>query len=350
MKNLLFAFVAGAICGVAGFALVRDDLPDTNTESSDASAPLVSEAAKEKDALQQQVKRLQAELVEVKGATSEEETEPEVAAKTPLARIGDGINMEAFRQRMEEQQKKRQARAVEAKLASLKARLNLTAEQAEAARELIELQEADKNKGMFKMINSAIDGDGNEIIQALASSDDGEFDFDSEFRNILDEGQVAAYDDYRAQRMLDRIESQANTRLGRLQELVDLTPEQKDQAFEVFAEIAREEVAANPDGNTAHQIFNMTTHMERQRRQREAMSEILSEEQMAVYADAGMGTNVVSTVQLDFDDSTSESALMGAGAGAVLGGITIEATEAPLMIFGTDDNAGGGSVDSPPEE
>lgn len=99
--------------------------------------------------------------------------------------------------------------------------------------------------------------------------------------------QQEEYHVFRAEEKANVLEAAANQELSRLQSMVTLSPEQKDQAFAAFSDIASRESSLpvlDPDREApAIRETEKTRWAERQ----EALNAILTPEQMALYQQAG---------------------------------------------------------------
>jgi DNA-binding MarR family transcriptional regulator len=99
--------------------------------------------------------------------------------------------------------------------------------------------------------------------------------------------QQKEYEAFRAEERANVLEAVANRELSRLQSMTTLSPEQKDQAFAVFSEIASRE-ATLPVLDPAKEAEAIReAEKARWAARQEALSAILTPEQMAVYQQAG---------------------------------------------------------------
>ncbi|MEM9478603.1 MAG: hypothetical protein AAGA58_02960 [Verrucomicrobiota bacterium] len=101
---------------------------------------------------------------------------------------------------------------------------------------------------------------------------------------FLNDEQMLTYEEYKKRKEVDRIERNANEELTQLQMVVSLTDEQKDAAFNIFADFATRETPESymnlPPGNEA-EAFNQDYLAPRV----EAMEDILTPDQLQIYTD-----------------------------------------------------------------
>jgi RNA polymerase sigma factor (sigma-70 family) len=99
--------------------------------------------------------------------------------------------------------------------------------------------------------------------------------------------QQKEYESFRAEEKANALEAVANRELSRLQSMTTLSPEQKDQAFAAFSEIAAREsnLPVLDPGKDADAIMEAVEA--RWAARQEALSAILTPEQMAIYQQAG---------------------------------------------------------------
>lgn len=99
--------------------------------------------------------------------------------------------------------------------------------------------------------------------------------------------QQKEYESFRAEEKSNALEAVANRELSHLQSMTNLSPEQKDQAFAAFSEIASREfnLPVLEPGKDAEAIKEAVSA--RWAARQEALREILTPEQMAIYQQAG---------------------------------------------------------------
>ena len=99
--------------------------------------------------------------------------------------------------------------------------------------------------------------------------------------------QQKEYESFRAEEKANAAEAVANRELSRLQSMTTLSPEQKDQAFAAFSEIAsRESMQDLPEPGGKSDVMKDALETRWAARQ-EALGAILTPEQMAIYQQAG---------------------------------------------------------------
>lgn len=288
MKSHLLTFAVGVFLGAAAVMIVVNSGNRGRGEGPAAKAadrrPLTTPGDS------------RAERPASPGSTSsvrmESKSERVVAAgekKRSVVRGADKADIAKIRRQMLEAEKERSAKRVNAKLASLVARLGLDAAQEEQVRALLERQEESTGR-LSHLIKLAIDGAGGEAgnlsAVAVGHGATGELDFDAELRDLLDADQLVAYEGFRDEQRANEVEIRANQELTRMQRMLDLTWWQKDRAFEVLARLAEEDLAAAGD-EPGKPRFNHARYREQQQRRQDAMAEILSPEQLELYAAGG---------------------------------------------------------------
>lgn len=324
MKAYLLAFVTGAACGALGMFLAKHDPaqtsnPDPNEGNSLSIHP---------DRDQQKIAALEAKIAELEAGNPQlvakaNTTGNRAKSKSPRVKIvGDGepkFDVAEMRKQMKKAEQERSGKRVAAKLASLTRELGLSDEQAEKVRALIEKQEAGRMDGLSRMLEFATTAtEGGDAVPEQAGADEPDpdaFDFDTELLALLDEDQRGAYQSYVDAQNENYIEASANRQLAQLQTSVpDLSKEQKDQAFDEFARIAREETEAS--GEPAESRGIDVQHLIRQREaEKAAMAKILTPEQLEVYESTSMRSITIGT---------------SPGASIITSEITIDAGGAPV--------------------
>ena len=160
------------------------------------------------------------------------------------------------------------------KLAVLRKRLSLTPEQETTIAKALEW-----GKPKMKIIPP-------DVIVTKATPEDQK-KMEDTITASLTADQQKEYESFRAEEKANALEAVANRELSRLQSMTNLSPEQKDQAFAAFSEIASREsnlpVLEPGKDAEALQEARATRWADRQ----EALSAILTPEQMAIYQQAG---------------------------------------------------------------
>ena len=286
--------------GVAGFALGWVLRPHSSSAPPEASVAQLEAALQSKTS---QLERLTKPAIKPPGAAETGPSEPPAAA----ARVAK-VKAEASSNRREDMQKQfleKQKLKTDERLAALRARLNLSDEQAAALREILE-----KNpQGPEAMIMSAMAGkevDKARLIVDFLRPGQKSAELTEKVAALLTPEQQEAYTAFRQEQRTNDIEIKTGKELARLQASLTLSPEQKDKAFAVLSAMAEQEydtpvspmagflaqqAKANGSGNK-----DLQEHLEEitaagdlvtQRRQQrvEAMREILAPEQVSLYED-----------------------------------------------------------------
>jgi RNA polymerase sigma factor (sigma-70 family) len=163
---------------------------------------------------------------------------------------------------------------VKEKLAALRKRLLLTPEQETKIAKALEYGQA-KTKVIdndTKIIRATVD-DKKKMEDAISAS--------------LTADQQKEYESFRAEEKANAMEAVANRELSRLQSMTTLSPEQKDQAFAAFSEIAsRESMEDLPEPGSNSDVTKDLLEA-RWAARLEALGAILTSEQMEIYQQAG---------------------------------------------------------------
>ncbi|MES2705833.1 MAG: sigma-70 family RNA polymerase sigma factor [Verrucomicrobiota bacterium] len=164
------------------------------------------------------------------------------------------------------------------KLAVLGKRLSLTPEQETAIAEALEYgQSGIKIAPPNVIVTKASPEEVKKMEDAINAS--------------LTAGQQKEYAAFREEEKANALEAVANRELSNLQSMTTLSQEQKDQAFAAFSEIASRESTLpvlEPGGEREAQAIQEAVEA-RWADRREALSAILTPEQMAIYQQAGSG-------------------------------------------------------------
>ncbi|MEZ5304853.1 MAG: hypothetical protein R3F11_30020 [Verrucomicrobiales bacterium] len=323
--KLLASFLFGAIAGAGLLFLIRDHLaPTPPPATAEASAP-----SDDLRAAQAQVARLTDEVARLQA---------EAAAAAEMAKAGGDQGEVAVVQRkegpkvakfetlgidqniQEQMQKARQRRIearVKARLATLTDRLGLSDEQAAKVRDILTAQYGGSGGSgdlAFDILGAVGDGDAGAIAGAVLGGGGSKADrnaaADAALAELLDPAQQEKYAAFQAEERANQIEARANEELARLQRQFTLSPDQKDRAFEIFANQATEDLdhpVSLADGDA---------YAARQQERHNALGEVLSEEQLASYRST---PRVITT----FDGFSGGGFLDGGGAASIV----IEATD-----------------------
>lgn len=122
-----------------------------------------------------------------------------------------------------------------------------------------------------------------EIVNDVLSAGGEKDTFDEDLAALLNEAQKEAYTGYQADQRANMAEARANQDLAALQSMFELNSDQKDQAFDAFAELARQDLEA-PD--PVDGILNTGRIIQQREKRITALEPILTDEQMAVYRDS----------------------------------------------------------------
>jgi Spy/CpxP family protein refolding chaperone len=313
---ILLTFIAGAAAGLFGGWL----LGRHNANSSSLADPEGKVAALEKE-----VAAKNEEIRKLGGGRTVTKAEKGPGA----AKSGDNAaakeSMALAEAKFKEQQKKRQEKMksametrlklkVDERLSVLKEKLGLSDEQAAAVRPLLEKNTSMTDMAMTMYMNSQMEGDltpeerkakSKEMFLNLMNPSQHEAELDKQLAAVLTPSQQEGYGALKAEQRANRVEVTANKELGRIQSLMTLTSEQKDQAFAILSRFATEEQAKpipplitlasmepggrksmeNEVGKETVEMIGALSEESKNRRQRrtEAMKAILTPEQFGIY-------------------------------------------------------------------
>jgi len=229
-----------------------------------------------------------------------------------------------WREKMRKGREERQKLKVDERLAALRGRLNLTAEQAEALRPLlarmlvsragidvmgIEPDETGKvewSVEKMKERQQKVQADRDAAEQEMLAS--------------LTPEQRQAYQQWKEEDRANKVEMRANQELAALQSQLTLSAEQKDKAFAAFSNLAAAE--GETDGGPLGDPANF---MKRREQRIAAMKEILTPEQQAVY-ERNAGTGLIN-VNIDGGDGLFIGGDVISGGGAAASVSTIISVE-----------------------
>ncbi|MES2709778.1 MAG: hypothetical protein V4726_24485 [Verrucomicrobiota bacterium] len=177
------------------------------------------------------------------------------------------------------------AQRIDARILALKTKLNLTPEQETAVRAAMDKGSADREA--LREAGDARRRNGGEETDKTRQADMAKFAAletaqEKAITDLMTEDQLAAYDQYKTEQKATQVESRANQQLNDLQGKLSLTDEQKDAAFQFYAD--QEQNGFDPgkiaaEGGDPRKYFE-----ERQKQTLEAMRQILTAEQYELYS------------------------------------------------------------------
>ncbi|MCP4847795.1 MAG: hypothetical protein GY899_07610 [Verrucomicrobiaceae bacterium] len=237
--------------------------------------------------LQEENRRLRKRIEALKDSPKVEANKPEIE----VAVIGEnslaGLDMENLRQQILERQQVQSEKKISLKLAALAEHLGLSNNQREEVRQLMVAKAAEKRKRFGRIFDiSGKKTNGNEALEIVSnalSAGGREDTFDDDLATLLDDEQKEAYADYQANQRANMAEARANQDLAALQSMFELDSKQKDQAFDAFAELARQDLEV-PD--SADGILNAGRIIKQREKRIAALEPILTAEQMEVYQES----------------------------------------------------------------
>ena len=182
------------------------------------------------------------------------------------------------------QQQAQAERKMNLRLESLKKHLNLREDQVAKVRRIMHAQSLSKSNDLSRLLdlsgNKTSGKDALAIVNNLLAPDKSNEAFNTDLASLLDEDQKNAYEEYLVTQRTNRVEAMANKDLAALQSMFELTDDQKDLAFNTFADLARQKLEPNRAESgilDAQQIF---TNREQKVT---ALKSILTSEQVEVY-------------------------------------------------------------------
>lgn len=187
--------------------------------------------------------------------------------------------------RGQEFRKLERTQRIEARILALKTKLNLTPQQEVAVRQAMEKGSADRDAlreaGMERRRSGQPEDDAARQVE-MAKFKAAEAAQEEAITSIMSEDQLAAYGDYKAEQKATEVESRANQQLNDLQNKMALSDDQKDAAFQFYAQMEQTgfdpgEIAAQ--GGDVRKAFE-----ERQAVMLQGMEQILSPEQYQLYS------------------------------------------------------------------
>ena len=189
--------------------------------------------------------------------------------------------------RFKEMRSLERTQRIDAKILALKSKLNLTPEQEVAIRAVMEKGSSDREALREAMDARRRAGRATEDTdttrqEAMAKFAAAEAAQETAITAAMSEDQLAAYDAYKAEQKQTQVESRANQQLNDLQNKLSLTAEQKDAAFQFYAQ--QEQTGFRPGQIAAQGGDVQKAFEERQKTMLEGMQAILTPEQYELYS------------------------------------------------------------------
>jgi|TARA_B110001454_G_scaffold213398_1_gene231546 hypothetical protein len=270
--------------------------------------------------LHEENERLRKRIETLKDAPTVEDTKPQVEVSVIGDRPAQIPDMENLRQRILEKQQSQSEKKINLKVAALEKHLGLSDKQREEVRKLMLARAAAKREKFSRIFNiSGEKTNGNEaleIVNDVLSAGAEENTFDADLASLLNDDQKEAYAGYQAGQRANMAEARANQDLAALQSMFDLSSEQKDQAFDAFAELAGKDLEGV---NQVNGILNAGRIIQQRENRISALEPILTAEQMAVYRESPAAN---ASTFMNFGDDLDGATVIGTS-------ITIDA---PLKI------------------
>jgi hypothetical protein len=247
VSSKIIPFLTGLAIGAAACALVLSQKPPSpgttqgnpNTAvSSNRPTELEAELAAAKARLKKanaDNDKLSARVQEfMQGENNLATLEKPKTRKTGLAAMfgGDGTN--GMSEAMSGMMKSVLEQQTDAKLAGMKAKLNLTPEQEKAIREIMAQQMSRGVEMAQKMFKGELSKEEMEKMGKEPMKSEEE-----QIKALLTPEQIAGYDDYEKEEKVRMARLVANSELMQMQTTLQLTEEQQDKVFAVLAEQAQ---------------------------------------------------------------------------------------------------------------
>ncbi len=227
-----------------------------------------------------------------------------------VGRALDVTGNDNWKKAMREQQDRLRKNRVASELNRMRGPLGLNDAQEEAIGELV---------GRMRQSSGIITFEGAEPDDSISKAE-----VDEGIRELLNDDQLAAFDTMRDADRENAIEAKANSELAGLQRTLNLTEEQKDAAFEVLTEYATREIDKPKGGIDDNQGW-----MNRRQQKMEALSEVLTPEQLEIYKST---PQVITTTLVD--GWSTNSIMIGSSSGGLMrddsdaeAGVTIQGVE-----------------------
>ncbi len=278
------AIIFGILIGFVGKSL----LPENRQQpDKDIKKPAVEQSAAATMQLRNENKKLRKRIETLKAVAQAEENKPQVK----VAVIGDNpaeiLDVGALREQFLQQQHAQSEKKINLKLAALTNHLDLSEDQRGKVRKLMVAQAAAKREKFSRIFNIA-GGQANgknalEIVSDVLTPGVKNDTFDEDLATLLDGDQKEAYAEYQAGQRANMAEARANQDLATLQSMFELSSGQKDQAFDAFAALAREDLEGGSQGDG---VLNAGLMIQQRERRLSALEPILTDDQMALYRDS----------------------------------------------------------------
>jgi len=204
---------------------------------------------------------------------------PAAENRPPARSAEDEARRKEFEGRMTALREKESQTRRQAKIALLKGRLNLTPEQEQLATDA--LQKAHDLRTSLRESFKPGEPPDFAKMQQMMKSDVAAAE---EIRAQLSPEQQAEYDAVRQEERADRAEEQTNRQIAEWQQYLKMSTEQKDAVFQALSELSMaNDMELQPD---AKDFEEMQARMKaNQEAQREALSQVLDEAQLATFDD-----------------------------------------------------------------
>lgn len=312
--RLLSGIAAGCAAGFLGGWFLHPSA-ETPHPNDNASAKKIAK-------LEADLKTRTADLDRLTVAAQKETADKKVKEDEMKKFAPGGEEMKKMQDRMKRKMAEKQKLKLDEKMAVLRTRLKLTDAQAATIRELLE-----KNpEGMQSFMAKAMSGDKTdekEAMLAMLRPGQKSAELTGKISALLTPEQQQAYTTFRQEQRSNDVEVKANKELARLQSSLTLNPEQKDKAFAALTKLADEEfdnpvspMAAmlqqqmkmmpdrDPELKQHAEEINAAADFTAQRRQArvEAMREVLTPEQLALYQSQQKQGNMAEMLEGTFDD------------------------------------------------
>lgn len=249
MTSKAIPFILGLVVGAAVYAAVlskksHPETPVATVAELAASSNQIADLKAELAAANSRLEKANADNDKLAARVQESlkhESTSAVAAEKPkkprgLAALfgGDGTN--EMSEAMGGMMKAAIEQQMEAKLAGMKAKLNLTPEQEKAIREIMTKQMSKGMAAAQKMFSGDL---SKEEMEKLGNEPKSE---EEQIKALLTPEQIAAYDDYDKEEKTRMARLVANSELMQLQSSLQLTEEQQDKVFAILAEQAQAQI------------------------------------------------------------------------------------------------------------
>ncbi len=263
-KTILFVtgLIAGIVLAAAGEAYFVQPAPAS--AAAHPGAVKAAEAALAQD-----------------NARAKDLTQREAAIKAKLAELGPkapDLNAPDMKTRMSQMISAAVKQQTEMKMAALKARLNLTGDEEQAIRAILE-KAAENASGMGqKMLAGQLSPA--DVRKAIADQKNQQAAVDQQIQNILTPAQYIQYQNSQNEDKKNQAQMQANAEMAQVQSSLQLSDDQKDKVFTaLYSGFAQQ---AGVDGaNPAFDQLDIEGQMEAKKA---AMQAVLTPEQFATYS------------------------------------------------------------------